>query len=633
MARAPIEGEDFSEHVPEPNALDDLLEKIKTDPGAPFAPEVIAALVELKTKNYSEFAAMRARLKRASCSVTALDRAVADGADAKSPTQSDRLIKIAESANLFHTPDGTGYADIEVNGHRETWPLKSKGFKGWLARSLYLADAKTANADAFASALTLIEAKAQFDGPEFPVYTRIGELNGKIYLNLADESWRAVEIDAEGWRVIDKPPVKFRRPSGMKELPEPTRQGSIEVLRRFLNIKSDTDFVLVVSFLLAAMRACGPYPLLALSGEQGSAKSMLTELLRTVIDPNTTPLRSLPRENRDLFIAATNNHVISFDNLSELSPWISDTLCRLATGGGFAVRSLYTDQDEVIFNACRPIMMNGIEEVIERPDLADRALYINLEPIPENLRRTEKEILSDFSNDHPKILGALLDAVSVGIYRLPNTKLTKLPRMADFALWVTACEPALWPKGTFADAYKTNCDNIASNVLGADPVATAVRSMMDVRVAWKGTATTLLDDLSEYVGERVVKAKKWPQNARALSGRLTRAATFLRKIGIKIERDKEGHKNNRIIEIGHILSEGEESVGNFASAPSANPIKPIKPIKPNNDNGLDADANADGMRTQTENADANCPHSPPRQRKYFEHTNKTLDAHLSKHRP
>ena len=147
-------------------------------------------------------------------------------------------------------------------------------------------------------------------------------------------------LDSTGWRVIDRPPVRFRRAAGMKPLPVPIAGGSIETLRFFLNVQSDNDFVLAVVWALAVLRNSGPYPVLVLSGEHGSAKSTFSLILRALLDPNTVPLRALPREDRDMFIAANNGHVLVFDNLSGLSAWISDTLCRLATGGGFAARQL-----------------------------------------------------------------------------------------------------------------------------------------------------------------------------------------------------------------------------------------------------------------------------------------------------
>src|SRR5262249_24846292 len=159
-------------------------------------------------------------------------------------------------------------------------------------------------------------------------------------------------------------------------------------------------------------------------------KSTFLAILRALLDPNTAPLRALPREDRELFIAATNGHLLAFDNVSGLPTWISDTLCRLATGGGFAVRQLYTDPHEVLFDAARPVILNGIEDIVTRPDLADRAVLLTIEPIPETCRRSEAELWAAFEVERPRILGALLDAVVVGLRRLPETQLPQLPRMA-----------------------------------------------------------------------------------------------------------------------------------------------------------------------------------------------------------
>src|SRR3981189_1751436 len=144
-------------------------------------------------------------------------------------------------------------------------------------------------------------------------------------------------------------------------LPIPQPGGSIELLKSYLNLPNPNDFVLVVTWLLATLRSEGPYPLLVISGEQGSAKTVLAKILKALVDPNAAPARALPREDRDLFIAANNGHVLAFDNLSGLPAGLSDTFCRLASGGGFAVRQLYTDQDEVLFDAARPVILNALE--------------------------------------------------------------------------------------------------------------------------------------------------------------------------------------------------------------------------------------------------------------------------------
>ena len=562
---------DAAEEIRDP--LEGLVEKTATDPGAPFVPEVLERLAALKKDDRAAFEALRAKLKEAGCRVTVLDEAIAEESGdvgGRGPTQADILIELAQSAELFHAPDGTGFADLDINGHRETWPIRAKGFRRWLARRFFEATDGAPSSEALQSALNVIEAKAHFDAPERLVHIRVGGLDGRLYLDLCDVTWRAVEIDATGWRVTDNPPVRFRRAAGMRPLPVPETGGSVEALRSFLNVRIDADFVLVVAWVLASLRNRGPYPVMVLSGEQGSAKSTFAAILRALLDPNTAPLRALPREDRDLFIAASNGHVLAFDNVSGLPAWISDTLCRLACGGGFAVRQLYTDQDEILFDATRPIILNGIEDIVTRPDLADRAVFLTLEAISEERRRPEAELWAVFETERPRILGALLDAVVQGLRMLPQTRLEKLPRMADFALWATACETALWPAGTFWSALCGNRDEAVEGVIDADPIAAAVRSMMATRTMWTGTASDLLGALAEAAGERVAKSKTWPDSPRALAGRLRRAASFLRKIRIEISFSREGRARTRtiIIDTAPNLAAPEKG-GAQPSAPSA----------------------------------------------------------------
>ncbi len=474
----------------------------------------------------------------------------ASGASGRGPTQADILVDLAQAAELFHTPDGTGYADIDINGHRETWPIRAKGFRSWLARRFFEATQGAPSSEALLSALNVIEAKAQFDGLERMVHLRVGGQNEKLYLDLCDETWRAVEIDTEGWRVLDNPPIRFRRAAGMQPLAMPIKGGSINTLRSFLNVQSDADFVLVIAWALAVLRNRGPYPVIVLSGEQGSAKSTFSAILRSLLDPNSAPLRALPREDRDLFIAANNSHLLAFDNVSGLPTWMSDTLCRLATGGGFALRQLYTDQYEVLFEAARPVILNGIEEIVARPDLADRSVFLTLEPIPEEKRRPEAELWAAFDAERPRLLGVLLDAVVEGINRLPSTHLKKLPRMADFALWASACETALWPVGTFWSAYCTNRSEAAQSVLEADSIALMVRELVDQRTVWTGTCADLLEELSSLLSDVTVRPKGWPDSPRKLSGRLRRAAGPLRTMGIEIEFNRDGSRTrSRIVTI------------------------------------------------------------------------------------
>jgi hypothetical protein len=336
-------------------------------------------------------------------------------AAAQGVSQATALVQLAADAELFHTPDSEAFATITVDGHRETWPCKSKAFRRWLARRFYVQHEKAPGSQALQDAIGVLEGKALFKGSEYPVYTQLAEHNGNIYLDLGNAPWEAVEITVDGWRIVTDPPVKFRRARGMLPLPHPSTGGSLDGLRPLINMDDDRQWMLLKAYLVQVLRPRGPYPVLVLHGEQGSAKSTTSRILRALIDPNTAALRSQPRDARDLIIAVNNEWILGLDNLSHLSPWLSHAICRLATGGGFATRELYTDANEALFEAQRPVILNGIEELATRGDLLDRAIITYLPAIAEERRRPEAELRQAFDAKRPALLGALLDAVSLAL--------------------------------------------------------------------------------------------------------------------------------------------------------------------------------------------------------------------------
>jgi hypothetical protein len=457
--------------------------------------------------------------------------------------QSDVLIELAEEADLFHTEEGDAFAGIAVDGHGETWPIKSNGFRQWLLKRYFVEKKGAPNREATTSAISMLEARARFDGPTDQVHLRTAGRDGRIYLDLCDEQWGAVEIDADGWRVVDTPPVRFMRARGMLPLPIPIKGGTVHDLQQFINIKNRDDFMLVVACIVAALRDRGPYPILALRGEEGTGKSTLVRIIRSLVDPNKVPLHTLPREERDLYVAASNGYLLAFDNVSTLPPWLSDAFCRLATGGGFRTRMLYSDRDEVLIDATRAVILNGIEDFVARPDLADRTVFINLTPIADRGRRAEAELHAAFEAKRPAILGALLDTMAHGLRTLPDIQLDALPRMADFAKWATACEGAIFTRGSFEEAYRGNRNAAVADVIEADMVAAAIRTFMRTRDEWSGTAAELGEKLEVVVGDRQAKSKTWPDSPRALRARLQRAQAPLRKIGIVLTFDRTSRKH------------------------------------------------------------------------------------------
>ena len=223
-------------------------------------------------------------------------------------------------------------AEHATGEHRETHRLRSKTFNLWL-RLLYYAEKNGApSSEAIASAVKTLMAKAHYDGDRRDVYLRTAPLDGKIYFDMCDPRWRAIEIDADGFRVLDDPPVHFRRESGMLALPSPSTidpTKGIERLREVLRLRDKRDFVVIVAWLLAALAGRSPYAVLAFLGEPGATKTSAAYSVRSIIDPNASPLRAKPKEPHDVFVAATHSLIVGYNNLSSLPDWLSDTTCAL----------------------------------------------------------------------------------------------------------------------------------------------------------------------------------------------------------------------------------------------------------------------------------------------------------------
>lgn len=469
-----------------------------------------------------------------------------EGGKSGKPSQAEVFCSLVnDHGKLFHTPAKDPFARIEEDGHEEVWPVRSGHFRSWIFKLFYDLQGKPPNNQALQDALRAFEASAIHRGEEEEVFVRYARHDGSVYVDLANRQWEQVRITRDGWAVIPakNSPVRFKRTEAMKPLARPVQGGSLEGLRDFLNLETEHEWVLSASWLIGAINPDGPFTILLLQGEQGTAKSTTARLLADLIDPSEASLRTLPRGERDLAIAASRSWVLNFDNLSGLQAWTSDALCRLATGGGFATRKLYTDEDEAIFKAKRPIIMNGISDIATRHDLADRSLTVMLPPIPEEKRRPEKVLWTAWEQAKPGILGALYNAVSMALRNEAHVELATLPRMADFATWVTAAEPALpWAPGTFLKEYAKNRASLVDTAIEADPFATAILRLVEEQANKEltGTATGILTLLRCAVGEQDWRQKHWPKAANALSNRLRRNATFMRAKGYLVEDFRSG---------------------------------------------------------------------------------------------
>jgi hypothetical protein len=448
----------------------------------------------------------------------------------------DALVKIGQKRASYFCNDAV-FADVVVNGHRNTYTVESRKFAKWLLHEFFQEKNRAPTSSAIKAAVRTLAAVAEFGDatPRHRIHLRHAEVEGRIYIDLCDEQWRAVEVDESGWKVIDAPPqVRFRRTPGMRALPVPQPGGNIDMLREFVNL-SDSNFVLFVAVILDAFRS-GKHPILNLVGEFGAAKSTLAKLFKLLVDPDETELRSLPNTLREIFVAVHNARVRAWDNVSKIERLISDALCQLSDGSGFGTRKLYTDEDEFRVQGSRSIILTGLTNCVTRPDLNSRTVMLTLQPIKDGARKSETEFWAQFNQVYPIILGALLDAVAYGLKQLPHVHLEQKSRMADFELFGHACEGAYAAAGSFATALAANATELNEALIEDDPVAKAITAFMIKRIEWSGTTTQLLIALTDrdHTEQKVSRQKDWPRDATRFGGRVRAVAATLRKAGIEV---------------------------------------------------------------------------------------------------
>lgn len=492
-------------------------------------------------------------------------------ADGKRKSQATLLIEIGSQFDLFHDADRNGFAVVPRGHAVECWPIRSQGFRHILAGEFYALTGKGFNRNSAADAMDTLEAKAVHTGRLQPVYLRVARTEQAIYLDLCDDDWRVIEITADGWAILPRSPVAFVRKPGMASLPVPVRPGRLEHLADLINLDREAGhFELVVGWMLGALRGQSPYPILVLQGEQGTGKSSASRIIRRFVDPSTVPLRAPPKDPRDLIVSATNNHLVCLDNLSGITPDISDCLCRFATGGGLDVRKLYTDSDSVLIDIQRPALVNGIDDICSRPDLAQRAVVVHLPVLEAPTCVTECVLSKRVRETEAYIMAGLLDALAAALRNEAITHLPNPPRMADFAVWATAAEEALpWPAGGFMQAYRAMQGRAIEEGIEASPVGSVLveylRSLAPI-TRWAPTPTNLFETLTREAGSRA-SSPAWPKTPRGLGNALNRIAPNLRAIGITYSKR---HDHDR--EYTFIVQSPKEAP-NAPNAPEAAPHK------------------------------------------------------------
>jgi putative DNA primase/helicase len=438
------------------------------------------------------------------------------------------------SVILLH--DGQqGYATFERGGHRECWPLRSHGFRNWLASDNYARTGSLPSGSVIKDAIDHLEAAA-LNGQEIQPVIRVGGSLDCIYVDLGDPDWRCVEVTRGGYRVVPHPTdVYFIRSKDFGQLPEPQTGGSIDDLKKYVNLTPD-HYKLYVAFLLTALHPEGPYPILMSTGEPGSCKSTNQRVAKALLDPTKPPkngaapvsLARRPKDTEDLFVMANCSHVVTADNLSFINDELSDGFCTLATGAAFKTRKYYTNFDEASIDVCRPSIINSIGNVVRRSDLGERSVVLESSKPAKVI--DERDFWDSFRTDWPAILGSLFDLLA-GVIRYRDTvNLRVTPRMVSYLrIGVAASTTAGWDDD-FVAAYLANQAEIRATVSESEPIVEALISFMHDEGNWTGTPGELLRELD---AKRLTAERRgWPGSARALKELLSRNKRVLEQEGV-----------------------------------------------------------------------------------------------------
>ena len=456
--------------------------------------------------------------------------------------QADLVVEfIQERFHLLHDTNGETYAQDMATG--ELRRIGSRQFSDRVKSGFFALHGRGVRAQAWLEGRETAQAIARFEGQPQAVHIRAAGAAGVYWLDLCQPgNSRAVKICADGWEIVDKPPVFFVRTESMQPLPDPIHGGSIAPLWSIANVPEHLR-PLVLAWLLESMRPDTDYPGLELVGEMGSGKSTTAEALRRLIDPNACNLRSAPKTQEDIFVSAGQNHVVSYENLSHLSAAMQDALCILTTGGGFSTRKFFTNDEEVTISVQRPWMLNGISAIATAQDLVERTISIECPVI--QIRESSSEQWAQFESALPGMLGALYWLFAGALRELPGIHIApqQRPRLLEFAKLGMAMTKAA---GGSADGFLRQYQDLrvesVVRVLDASPVATALQAFIeDNPQGITASAGAILSRLDAYKLPGAGDA--WPRTGKGMGDALRRAAPALRLLGIEckaLTRNKSG---------------------------------------------------------------------------------------------
>jgi hypothetical protein len=461
------------------------------------------------------------------------------------------LIGFLDEVELWHDEDKQAYATFMINDHKENHRVDGEAFQLWLMKRHYDKTGNPVYPEALRIATGHARSRAMFDGKRHRAWLRTARgSNGCIYVDLGDETWRAVEVTPDGWGIVAEPPVRFRRSNNMGALPEPNRGGNWRDFLPFTNFANETDSCLDLATSVAYLVPDIPYPITTYMGGPGTAKSTTLDIKTSLTDPQRVSRPGPPKEEEDLVVTAKNRHVVAYDNLGHIDDPLADAFCRLATGGGIEKRARYHDDKQNSISVKRPLALTSIKSNLNRADLIERMVIINLVPIDEERRVDEEELWQRFNEVRPKLLGVVLDGLASGLRHRADTKQRlkgRLPRMADFVTWAEAAMLAYGIEpDTFLAAYNEMAGDRFEDVAQEDPVASLLADWLFEQPdgLFEGGSKELHGKLYPLARDRGLRS--FPNNPAWLGRHLAGLKKLLGVLDVTYTRYGANNRNHRL---------------------------------------------------------------------------------------
>lgn len=485
---------------------------------------------------------------------------------------------VPEKLKLFLGQDGKAYAEMDGNGNSYAVLIGSKQANNAI-RLIALNDGSTVRKSDITETNHFLQAHAETARIIKSVWNRIAPVSGGIAIDIGNEQHTHIQITAGKVEIVSKGSMSlFYRTATSQPMVMPADTGNLNLLKKYLNLNTVSIILLIawISYTLAHPKVpTSKYLHLVLMGNYGAGKSFICWIIQQLIDPGLVGVQVLPSNATNLSIAAQNAHVIFYDNIREISPAMSDSLCIAATGGAMSSRELYTNADQNVIKLHAALVLNGIHPFIEQPDLAQRCLQLELLPITENKRKSEVQLAREFQQDLPMILRGLFNLIAKIFTHLPTVEVTNPERMIDFVNWLAAMEKVNGDRaGDYQSLYSDvinqgQLDSILDNVLASTVLEFAHEH---INGEWSGTPAALLVLLNKLAARESQRSKEWPLNTIALSKRLVGLQASLRTQGVTVE-----------------LSRGKERTVTITSAVIAAPTKVITQTSANKSTGVNYD--------------------------------------------